>query len=224
MRHGFIAIGRFALGAVFFKGGKVFGCGFRGCAGVMLEHPSDQQKERQRQCGVKIGMRAAIERFIQRHACGQEDGQRDRHIHVHPGHSNGAPGVAEKRLCREDRRRQSNRCRDQVKQIPRRICCPRPNRDGQQHDIHHRKARDAQPQNQIARDAIVAGLAALQIKGVGVIAHRGQRLHSFFCIQRPAQRNAFQRQVHACVLDTRYGIQGAFDRADAGRAFHTRHR
>ena len=77
---------------------QFLGRGPRGGAGAIIEEPTDQQEEGQRQSCVEIDMLPAIKRFVKRHAGGQDDGKRNGHIHVQPMHAQGTPGAAEKRL------------------------------------------------------------------------------------------------------------------------------
>ena len=91
-----------------------------------------------------------MHRLIDRDRRGEDQRQRDRHIHPQPPGPQAGPGGFEERLPGKDHRRQRDRRGNPVEQVARRVLGPRPDRDGQQHHVHHRKERDAQPHQQVA--------------------------------------------------------------------------
>ena len=50
----------------------------------VIERAADQQKEQQRNRGIEIGVRPVVDRLVQAHPEGEENADRDRHIHVGP--------------------------------------------------------------------------------------------------------------------------------------------
>ena len=120
-RHSLLARCRHTQGARHLQRGKLFCGGARNGASAEIQIPTGQQKERQGYRRVEIGVLTRLQRLQNRGHKGQQDRQRNRHIHVQPPRPQRGIGVFEKRLTRERDGRQGDQCGNPVEQIPRRV-------------------------------------------------------------------------------------------------------
>ena len=194
---------------------------------AMVQIAAQQQEKRQHHCRVEIGLFARMRRLIQADAGGQDQRQRDRHIHPQPPDPQRRPGRAKERLPDENYRRDGNQRRNPVKHVPRGRFGPRPDRHRQQHDVHHREKCHAQPHQQFA--ALPVGLGHAQQAGVQLMRLKPHALQHRHQIRRRhpgigLNRHAFLRQIDPRRLHARLRQQRRLDGRDTGRAMRRRQR
>ncbi len=136
-----------------------------------IEKAADEQEEQQRHRGVEIDLIAADDGLIEAHARRQENGERDRHVHVEPAATQrpgsrlieGLPGIDHGRQ-RDQRRKPGEQTDEAGIHV---AGAPGPHRDRQQHDVHGGEAGDGDAPQQI----FLAG-------GIGVGLHGVDRRRS----------------------------------------------
>ena len=112
-------------------------------AGAMIQIASRQQKERQRQRRIEPRISAeGIDRFMQRRGTGQQDRKRDGNVHIHPPRADCPRSGCKKRHGGIGQRRESDGCGNPMKHGLGCLRRARPDRNRQNHDVHHRKACD----------------------------------------------------------------------------------
>ena len=108
-----------------------------------------------------------------------------------------------------------------MEHVARRVFGTGPDRDRQQHHVHHRKAGHAQPHQQLAPLPVgLGGREQAGVKFVRLIPQPLQRQDQRFGGQGRFGIHADppQRQVHPRGPDARQGGKAAFHRGNAGRA------
>ena len=152
--------------------------------------------------------------------------QHNWHIHVETPRLQGGPGADKKRLPGEGNRRQGNRRRNPVKQIPRRAVSPGPDRHRQEHHVHRRKACDTDTHQEITACLVrsrCAQSARIQFMGFVTSCRECCDQAVDVNIRVRFHRRPFKRQVHPCGMYALFSLQSAFNRGNAGSAVHTRH-
>ncbi len=119
----------------------------------LIEKAADQEEEQQRHGRIEIDLLAAHHGLVEAHGGRQQDGERDRHVHVQAAaferaerrDEEGLPGIGDGGQ-RDQRRQPAEQRRERRLHVARR---PRPDRDRQQHDVHGGKARHRHAPQQI---------------------------------------------------------------------------
>ena len=122
----------------------------RAVAHHAVEPAPAQEEEDQHYDAVEIGVRPARRGLVQTKRRGDEHPDRNRHVHIGLTVAQRPPRRTEEGPPRISNRRQGDQRRQPVKQVARRSGGARPDRHREQHDVHHRKARDAHRQQQLA--------------------------------------------------------------------------
>lgn len=184
----------------------------------MIEISTDQKEKGQRQCGIKPSRTImSEERAGHGHAKRQDDGQRNRHIHVEPPSRQRA-----KRRGEEGRPEYAtwNRYhrRDQVKQMRSCRCRAGPDRNGQKHHVHHREARHADPEQQVT----IRGILTTQKRRVETLRAVPGACesvdHDIGVDAATRDEGALERQVDARLAHAWQRVQRLFNTCDTGRA------
>ena len=115
-------------------------------AKMLVEVAADQQEEQERDRRIEIDLVAAHHRLVEAHARGENDGERDRHIHVEPPPLQGGERRGIEGLTGIDYGWQRNQRRQPAEQRHQTWVhiagAPGPHRHGQQHDVHGGEACD----------------------------------------------------------------------------------
>ena len=212
-RNGFLSLGADAQRTGHLERGQFLRRGPRRGARPVIEVSPAQQEEAQHHRRVEIGVVARQHRLVERGDHGQRDGQRDRHIHVQPTALQRSPCRDVEGAPGKDHRRDRDQCADPVHHVAGHAFGPRPDRDRQQHDVHHREERDGQPHQQVA--ALPVGGGRGQHAGVELMRLVARAFQDGAKILgrhlRPRlDRGAAQGQVHACVAHAGHRGQRPF--------------
>ena len=122
----------------------------------VIERAADQQEEQQRGRRVEIGVRTVMDRLVEAHGEGEQNADRDRHVHVGPAAAQRLPGRAEEDAAGIGEARQGDRRREPMENV----ACPgiraRPYGDRKHHDVARGKSGDRKrahelPQNTVFR-------------------------------------------------------------------------
>lgn len=146
----------------------------RGAPRPEIKIPAYQQKKHQHHGRVKIDMLPVPERFKQAHPAGQNNRQRNRHIHIGMTGGKRLQRRPKKRPTGKNNRRQRNDACHPVHQIP----CRQPHRlygrapkpDRQKHNIAHGKPRHTQTKKQEALFLLRSLLRAARVVGMHPIS------------------------------------------------------
>ena len=193
--------------------------------GFLVEIAAQKQEEAEHHGGIEIGVAARFDGLEHRNRRGQNQRQRDREIHVHPAGAQPQPSGFEEGLAGENHRRQRDGAGNPVEQIAGRPLGPRPDGDREEHDVHHREERHAQPHQNVAR--LPVGLGRRQKAGVQLmrlIADAFQHLDQLGGghLRLGIHRHPLQRQVDPRTLHPRHRLHRIFDGGNAGRAMRRR--
>ena len=186
----------------------------------VIERASDQQEEQQRDRGVEIGVRAAVNRFVQAQREGEQDADGDRNVHVGPAVAQALPGRAEEDAARIGKGGQRDQRRNPVEQVAGCGLRAGPDRDRQQHDVAGREARDGERADQFRHGAV------FRIRGdiveMRFVSDRPQGFDQWRrrAVSAPADRHAPGREIDPRLLDSRQGTERLFDRLDAAAAMN----
>ncbi len=129
-----------------------------------IEKTPDQQEEQERYGGVEIDLLATGHGLVEAHRRRQQNGERDRHVHVQAAalqraerrDEEGLSGIGDRRQRDEGREPAEHRGKRRV-HVAR---SPRPDGDGDQHDVHGGEARHRHAPQQVVlprRVAILLG-------------------------------------------------------------------
>ena len=168
-----------------------------------------------------------MQRLEDRNRAGEDQRQRDRHVHPQPPGPQRPPGAREERLPGKGHGRQRDGAGNEVDHVPRRVVGPGPDGDGQDHDVHHGKARHPDPHQDVAPLPVGGGRGqggGIELEGLiaDPVERRDQvggRHPRFRIHHHPAQR-----QVHPRGVDAGLRRQHPLDIGDAGRAMDGGHR
>ena len=114
-----------------------------------VEPAAAQQEEQQHHRAVEIGMGAVGCGLVQAERGGKRHADADRHVHIRVPVAERAPGRAEEGPPGIGDGRQRDQRRKPVEQVARHPGRARPDRDREQHDVHHRKAADRDRAHQL---------------------------------------------------------------------------
>ncbi len=210
------------------EGGKI-ACGGMGApAQAGIEETPDQQEEEQHHTGIEIGMLAAQRRLPDTDSQCEQDGQRDRNVHVCAAPGQHAPGRGEKGAPGEQHHRNGDGAGDHVHDGPRGLAhlpCPGPDRNRQQHDVRGGKAGHAHGGEQAALLTPGFVLIALGVERSDAIAEIGNR-GGDVCggqIALPCDAHLPIREVEPRFGDTRQDLHGLLDLGQARAAFRAAH-
>ncbi len=189
----------------------------------VIERAPDQQEEQQHDRRVVIGMDGMIGGLYDRHGQGQDDAERNRHIHVERTRAQRAPGAQEERPAGIGRRRQGDQRRGPMEEIARLRRdvgdVARPHRHRQQHDVHGGEAGDRQATQQAAHLGRLLLLGTQRGEWIAVIADALQRLQDLRRHDRAVGPGHMQPAIGE--IQPRFGHarqvpHRAFDTRDAG--------
>ena len=224
--HGFLGAVAQQDGARHLERGQLLGGGPGHGAGAIVEIAPDQKEEAQHHHAVEIGVRAAVPGLEDGNGAGEDQRQRDRHVHAEPSGAQRPPGAGEEGLAGKGHGRQGDGARDHVEQVAGRGIRARPDRDRQDHDVHGGKARDPDPHQQVA--PLPVGRGGRQRAGVEFMRLVADAVeHGDEVVGRDAlgiDDDAAQGQVHPRGAHARNRRQRAFHVGDAGRAMGGRQR
>ena len=197
-------------------------------AHALVEIPAHQQEEDQRHGRVEIGFGAAVQALIKAHGQGQEDGERNRDVHVQAPDPQRRDRRAEEGLAGEGHGRHRDQRRDEMEEVPRRGVGPGPDGDRQEHDVGGPEAGDRQRRQQSGRFPPGAnGFQVAEIDGRARIAERVQ------CAGDDRRRDfggacdhghPAQGEVDPNRGDAGQGLETGFDGRQAGAAANAGHR
>ena len=189
---------------------------------AVVQHPAQQQEEAQRHGGVEIGVGAALGDLEQADAGREDQGEADRHVHVDVAVAQHAQRRAEEGHAGERGGRQRDQRRNPVQQVAGGVGRPGPDRDREQHHVHHRKARDGEAGEQVAPLAVTLGVVhGPRVEGAGGVADPREGGDHVLGLRRGGVvggRDATQAEVDAGRAQAGGAGQRVFDALDAGGA------
>ena len=194
----------------------------------VIERAPDQQEKQQHDGGVEIGVLGVVGGFHHRHAEGQDDAERDRHVHIQRARFERAPGARKERPAGIGGRRQGNQRRGPVEEVARLRGdigdITRPHRHRQQHDVHGGKTGNRQAARQPARLGGLLLLGAQRHERMPVIAAVFQRLQDLRGLHRAVGPGHVQPAigvVKPSLGDARQTLHCVFNARNAGAAGDT---
>ena len=196
-------------------------------AGAVAHHRVErapcQQEQDQHQDAVEIGIVPAHHRLVETEAGGQDDADRNRHVHVGPPALQHGPGRAEERHSRIGNRRNADQGGNPVEQVARGALCPGPDRDREQHHVHAGKGRHAERREQrLYRRGRPGQFFGARLAGKADRFQRGDQV-SRFHLSAVLGADLLGCQVDAGIADPRNGGQRALDLGHAPGAVHSGH-
>ena len=130
------------------QGQQALGRGAGAAAGAAVQVAADQEKEQQADRTVEIGVPPALDGLEQAHRGGEDDADRDRHVHVGPAGPERRQRRAEERPPGIGDRRHGDQCGEPVQQAARgrahALGVPGPDRDREEHDVGGGEAGDGE--------------------------------------------------------------------------------
>ena len=114
----------------------------RAVAHHAVEPAAAEQEEEQHHDAVEICVGTVGRGFVEAERGRDQHPDADRHVHIGPAVAHRAPRRTEEAAPGIGDGRQRDRRREPVKEVARRAASARPDRHRQQHDVHHREARD----------------------------------------------------------------------------------
>ena len=207
--------------------GDVFGEGPCPPAHRVVEIAADQQEEQEHHGGFEIGVMGRLDGLHDREEQREADADDDRHIHVEPARGQRCEGRAQERPAGIDGGRQRDQRRDPVEEVAGfrldAAGIARPDRDRQQHDVHHGKAGDGQRAQQFAPRRIGALAHIRRIEGMGPVAEPRQHVDDPLGVRLllpPVDGKAVAGQVEAGLLDAGHERETMLDLGHAGGTGH----
>ena len=201
-----LSIARETVDGPVLQGGQIVRGGMCLAPQTGIEKASNEQEEEQHHTGIEIGVIAVRRSFPNTDAKGQDQRQRDRHIHIGPAMFEHGPGGTEEMPTAEHQNRkgdQAGYCVQRGARITAHFTMPAPDRYREQHDIGERKGSHTHGDQQRTLFALCDLLRAVFGIGRDAVAEAGHSVHDRVGRGRPMPGDvqASNRQVHSDLFD-----------------------